>query len=334
MDAQDKKELQVYVSRKPAPSMMFSLVLHAFMILFMLLYGLDAPEVLKPIIIEMSQKEDDVIEMDDEPYVNQEMVDWFAKMEAEQEEMAKTILEPDFKPADISPISDPIFNPEPQAGTSALTEVLPSELMSNLAPERMGSNTDMMDVGNPLAGTSMEGGTGGNGSVGGMIQKLSGLGAKTGEVTVSLFWNTTDDLDLHLVKQTDLPIQGRWFKGMCCFNHRKTYFAELDIDMNVFPKTNDAVENIYLPHSLPGRYGIYVHFFKRHTNNKSVKYTVLFQEEGEKPVTFHGSVNFRQNNYASKRIHTFWIKKPKADQSEPEPEPESPEGISSPFTGI
>ena len=334
MDAQDKKELQEYVSRRPAPSMLVSLVLHACMILFMLMYGLDAPEVLKPIIIEMSQKQDDLIEIDDEPYVNQEMVDWFDKIEQEQQvDIAETILPPDLKPADISPISDPIFNPEPQAGTSALTDVLPSDLMTNLAPERMGSNTDMMEVGNPLAGTSMGGGTGGNGEVGGMIQKLEGLGAKTGKITVSLFWNTMDDLDLHLVKQTDLPVRGRWFRGMCCFNNRKTNFAELDIDMNVFPKTNDAVENIYVPHSLPGRYGVYVHFFKRHTNNKSVRYTVLFQEEGKEPVTFHGTVNFTQHNYASKRIHTFWIKHDKSGLLQPPSEPEEPEP-SSPFTGI
>ena len=334
MDAQDKKELNEYVSRRPAPSMLVSLVLHACMILFMLLYGLDAPEVLKPIIIEMSQKPDDLIEIDDEPYVNQAMVDWFDKIEQEQQvDIAETVLPPDLKPADISPITDPIFNPEPQAGTSALTDVLPSDLMTNLAPERMGSNTDMMEVGNPMAGTSMDGGTGGNGEVGGMIQKLEGLGAKTGKVTVSLFWNTMDDLDLHLVKQTDLPVRGQWFQGMCCFNHRKTYFAELDIDMNVFPKTNDAVENIYVPHNLPGRYGIYVHFFKRHTRNKSVRYTVLFQEEGKEPVTFHGTVNFTQHNYASKRIHTFWIKHDKSGLLQPPSEPEEPE-FSSPFTGI
>ena len=158
MDAQDKKELQVYVSRKPAPSMVFSLVLHAFMILFMLLYGLDTPELLKPIIIEMGgQREDDLIVMDDEPFVNQEVIDWMAKIRAQQdaEALAKTKLEPDFKPADISPISDPIFNPEPQKGSMSVTDINPLDLLSSIATDRTGSNSDSENIGNPLTGTMM-----------------------------------------------------------------------------------------------------------------------------------------------------------------------------------
>jgi len=341
MDAQDKKELQVYVSRKPAPSMMFSLVIHAFMILFMLLYGLDTPELLKPIIIEMGgQREDDLIVMDDEPHANQEILDWMAEMKAKQdaEVLAKTKLEPDFKPADISPISDPIFNPEPQKGSMSVTEVNPVDLLSSIATDRMGSNSDSENMGNPLAGTQMEGGSGGDGEVGGMLQKLNGLGAKRGKITVSLFWNTTDDLDLHLVKATSLPVKGKWFLGMCCFQNKKTEFGHLDIDMNVQPHTNDAVENIYLENFVPGRYGVYVHFYRNHTRIPNVKYTLLFQEEGQKPKVFHGSVNFIKNNYSSKRVHTFWIKHDKSSllepQPEPEPEPEPSEVLSSPFTGI
>lgn len=333
------------LSKRDSPGWMASVVVHIGIIVMMMVIYVPVPKELNPIQIIMnpSTKDDeDSIVMDEEPYVNQEIIDWLAEIEAEQEaeKLAETILEPDFKPADISPIEDPIFNPEPQKGDMSLSEANPTDLMTSSSALKLGSDSEpRLDQGNPLTGTMMEGGTGGEGEVGGMLKKLAGLGAKRGKVTVSLFWNTMDDLDLHLVKQTDLPTKGRWFKGMCCFSNRKTNFAELDIDMNVAPKTNDAVENMYLENFVPGRYGVYVHWYRRHTSAKFVKYTVLYQEEGEKPRVFHGSVNFRENNYASKRIHTFWIKHDKSSllqtPSEPEPESSSPEEAPfSPFVGV
>ena len=340
MDIQDKKELVKYVSRKPAPSFIFSLVWHTMLLIAMVCIGFEKVPEISPIIIELStNNEEDGIIIDDEPSVNQEIIDFYAEVEAERaaekEEMAKTILEPNFKPADISPIQDTIFNPEPQNGNMSLSDINPSDLMGSLS-EKLGSNNDSNDMGNPLAGTQMEGGTGGDGQVSGMLKKLSGLGAKRGKITVSLFWNTTDDLDLHLVKATSLPAKGKWFRDMCCFNNQKTEFAHLDIDMNVVPKTNDAVENIYLENFVPGRYGVYVHFYRNHTRIPNVKYTLLFQEEGHKPKVFHGSVNFNRNNYSSKRIHTFWIKKQGVDQAQPESEESPSEEIlsPSPFAGV
>jgi hypothetical protein len=335
MDIKDIDNL----SKRDSPGWMASVVVHIGIMVMMMVIYVPVPEELNPIQIIMSSAKDDEdsIIMDEEPYVNQEMVDWFAEIETAQEaaKLAETILEPDFKPADISPIEDPIFNPEPQKGDMSLSEVNPADLMGGLS-EKLGSNSKSNEMGNPLTGTIMEGGTGGDGQVGGMLKKLAGLGAKRGKITVSLFWNTTDDLDLHLVKQKLLPKEGQWFKDMCCFQNQKTEFAHLDIDMNVYPNTNDAVENIYLENFVAGRYGVYVHWYRKHTSAKAVKYTVLFQEEGEKPRVFHGSVTFRANNYASKRIHTFWVKHRGKSQSDPaEPEsPSSEEVPVSPFVGI
>lgn len=314
MDIKDIDNL----SKRDSPGWMASIVVHIGIIIMMMVIYVPIPDKLNPIEIIMKKGDtfDDEIVMDDEPYVNQEMIDWLAEIEAEQEakKLAETILEPDFKPADISPIEDPIFNPEPQKGDMNLSEVNPADLMTSSSALKLGSDSEpRLDQGNPLTGTMMEGGSGGDGQVGGMLEKLAGLGAKRGKITVSLFWNTTDDLDLHLVKQKSLPEKGVWFKDMCCFNNRKTDYAHLDVDMNVRPKTNDAVENIYLENFVPGRYGVYIHYYRSHTGTSNVKYTVLFQEEGEKPRVFHGSVNIVDNNYASKQVHTFWLKRPRPD---------------------
>lgn len=315
MDAQDKKELQEYVSRKPAPSMMVSLILHFFMIVFMLCYGLDAPEILKPIVIEMSPIGlEDTIEIEEEPYVNQAMVDWFAQIEEEQAApVAPSILEPDFKPTESNEVLDEIINPVPQAGTSALTEVLPSELMTNLAPERIGSNTDMMDVGNPvpalgdLVKAANTGGYGGDAT--GDLARLGKAGAKQGEVTVSLAWDTRDDLDLHLIKDYRLPKKGSYnFKEMIYYAKRTAPWGELDVDMNIRPQTDEPVENIFMPSLPKGRYGVYVHLYRSHTRRREIKFRVLIQWKGQdKPLVIPGMVRYPQDNLNSQRVFDFRV---------------------------
>ena len=162
MDTKDLKQL----SKKDSPGWMASVIVHIGLIIMMMVIYVPLPETINPIQIIMSPGEDDNIIADNEPFVNQQMVDWFAEIEAQQEDekLAETILEPDFKPADISPIEDPIFNPEPQNGSMSLAEVNPTDLMGNITTDKAGSNSDSEDMGNPLTGTQMDGGTGGDGS--------------------------------------------------------------------------------------------------------------------------------------------------------------------------
>ena len=152
MDIKDIDNL----SKRDSPGWMASVVVHIGIIVMMMVIYVPVPEQLNPIKIIMKQGDtaDDEIIMDDEPYVNQEMIDWLAEIEAEQEaeKMAKTQLEPDFKPADISPIEDPIFNPEPQKGDMSLSEVNPTDLMASSALKLGSDNEPRLDQGNPSSG--------------------------------------------------------------------------------------------------------------------------------------------------------------------------------------
>jgi hypothetical protein len=91
------------------------------------------------------------------------------------------------------------------------------------------------------------------------LGRLTRAGARSGAVTVSLLWNDTNDLDLHV----ECP-------GGEVLNYRQKQACGgiLDIDRNAHPNalTNEPVENIVWTRkpNRPGEYAVYVHFFKQH----------------------------------------------------------------------
>ena len=101
--------------------------------------------------------------------------------------------------------------------------------------------------------------------------------ACNGEITVTLAWNSEDDLDLHLVEPD----------GNVVYYRRKhsSNGAELDIDMNA-GEENDAenpIENICYRNTPPaGTYKVLVHFFKRKSNLPEIPYTVYVRNGNTK----------------------------------------------------
>lgn len=116
----------------------------------------------------------------------------------------------------------------------------------------------------------------------GIEERLQSYGAKTGDVQISIAWNTTDDIDLHVMFSpgnglTDninwtSPI-GRLSKGM------------LDIDMNANGAhvSRTPVENIFWPkNSSPkGHFRVSIHFFRSWSNQNRVPVIVRIQSNGK-----------------------------------------------------
>lgn len=116
----------------------------------------------------------------------------------------------------------------------------------------------------------------------GVEERLQSYGAKTGDVQISIAWNTTDDIDLHVMFSpgnglTDninwtSPI-GRLSKGM------------LDIDMNANGAhvSRTPVENIFWPkNSSPkGHFRVSIHFFRSWSNQNRVPVIVRIQSNGK-----------------------------------------------------
>jgi hypothetical protein len=94
--------------------------------------------------------------------------------------------------------------------------------------------------------------------------RLEREGGKTGEVQISLAWDDFNDLDLHLF----CPSGERIY-----FNNRNSACGgELDVDMNVRPTSESAVENIVWLENAPlGKYKVGVHFYKHHSKSDTTK---------------------------------------------------------------
>jgi len=84
-----------------------------------------------------------------------------------------------------------------------------------------------------------------------MDELLEIMGAQSGKITVSLGWQTKDDLDLHVIA----PDGSHIFYG-----NRSAGGGTLDVDMNVYEDEcgPSAVENIYFPDPMPGEYAVSV----------------------------------------------------------------------------
>ncbi|MFO0866344.1 MAG: hypothetical protein U0744_17155 [Gemmataceae bacterium] len=131
--------------------------------------------------------------------------------------------------------------------------------------------------------------------------------AKGGDVQVSLFWNSKDDLDLHVVAPSGEEIS---------YSHRKSKCnGTLDVDMNVgyANAVFGAVENIYWPvgKAPQGKYRIFVVPYSHHNGSPGTAdpahFTVrlIVQGRGE---TFQGNVSFSPNAVRRKvHVHDFEV---------------------------
>lgn len=108
-------------------------------------------------------------------------------------------------------------------------------------------------------------------------------GGQQSEQLVTLIWNNTNDLDLHVV----------------CPNGTRVYFANvsgcgsrLDIDMNASANwlSNAPVENIVWPGGMPpGRYQVYVDHYANHGSPDPTPFRVRVRVGGQERV-FNGSI--------------------------------------------
>jgi len=100
-----------------------------------------------------------------------------------------------------------------------------------------------------------------------IFARLKREGAKSGEVVVSLLWDNSDDLDLHVT----CPCGTHIFYGdrQCTTCH-----GELDVDMNAGQISDEPVENVYFTNAKRGTYKVVVENFEHRTSEKEVPFEV------------------------------------------------------------
>jgi hypothetical protein len=108
-------------------------------------------------------------------------------------------------------------------------------------------------------------------------------GGSTGEVTITLAWQSIDDLDLYLLEPSGEKIY---------FKHKisQTGGGHLDVDKNAedYDLTNQPIENIFFANMpQPGLYKLYVNYFRHKSSDLNVPYTVYVDISGT-TQTFSG----------------------------------------------
>ena len=108
---------------------------------------------------------------------------------------------------------------------------------------------------------------------------------RTGVLTISLIWNTLDDVDLHIKTPSGEEID---------YNKKiSSDGGELDVDMNAGLVTSEApIENVrWLSNPPLGKYKIIANFYGKNTNNREVPFTIEINYRGNSQQ-FSGTLNY------------------------------------------
>ncbi len=201
----------------------------------------------------------------------------------------------DIDAAPDEPAETPAAVPDdpPLAAADEIAETIPPVAGPSDAPA----------VAAPPAGKPNGGGNGG-----GDEGRLAGAGAKTGAIQVSLFWDNTNDLDLHVLTPTGEEI---------FFSHRRSAEGgELDVDRNVNGETREAIENVYFPASAvrPGRYVVAVDHYRNHGSPDPTPFRVRVVVDGKETRLRPQSIRYGQ---PGRVVHRFLYRPPKDDAAAP-----------------
>jgi hypothetical protein len=125
---------------------------------------------------------------------------------------------------------------------------------------------------------------GDNAEVRSIQQRLKDAGAQTGDVQVSIGWNSIDDIDLHVEY-----VASTGGGGVINWMNRVDFIGGcLDVDRNadLFQATNRPVENIFWPQgsSPRGRFVVGIHNFRNWSGQASVVVTIVVVVDGKKQV--------------------------------------------------
>jgi hypothetical protein len=124
-------------------------------------------------------------------------------------------------------------------------------------------------------------------------RRLAAAGAQTGDVQISIAWEGTNDIDVHVQVE---PLQGGMASIICWMNRQGRCGGMLDVDANANPfmLTQKPVENIFWAKGQApyGRYTVAVHHFRNWSGQFSTPVEVAVLVDGElkrfHPVASYG----------------------------------------------
>jgi len=163
----------------------------------------------------------------------------------------------------------------------AVKEETPPSTPAKVVATKTGSKTSNTSTNEESGGNELS--SGDQAIIGAMGERLRMAGAKTGDIQISIGWNTVDDIDLHVKTITNFNVS--WINWLSPFG---TDGGELDVDMNASYSNlnNRAVENVYWPlgQSPQAEYVVGVHLFRNRTGLASVPVSVVIKVKDKTKV--------------------------------------------------
>jgi hypothetical protein len=257
-----------------------SLVLHVIILLSMAIFSI--PKESAPMRIEISWSDADEADLQEEvftainielPIENHESIN----------ELEYTISE--FEENKEFDLIEPENNNQTYTELFSNTEEISKQLITNENSDNhaISDNEQISSIINSLADSVGEGvransrgrGRDQSGEIG---KRLALAGAKTGDVQISIAWNSTDDIDLHV---SFSPGNGLVDNINWTNRFGQITGGMLDIDMNAnnYFLSPRPVENIFWPpNSSPtGIFDVYIHFYRSWTGNSKVPVTIIIK---------------------------------------------------------
>ena len=277
------------------------LYLSIFLLLCLILLFQTVPPKTKPIVLEMcfgTEIETAVVEA-----ISSTESGLDNNVETEQIGSSENKDNNDMAVSDMLSDSEPQPQPQPEIVESTAPSRYDDylESISNIEPNEAGSvsvasssNTETIEslsggIMNAVNHNGSQIGSGRYGSGNNMDYFLAKAGAQTGEVQISLMWNTYDDIDLHVMYYRNHGVTENinWQNRVGGISG-----GILDIDMNAQgPMNNIGIENIFWPYgsSPRGFFVVGVQFYHSWTGNRTVP-VIVRVKKGETEEFFRGEV--------------------------------------------
>ncbi len=190
------------------------------------------------------------------------------------------------KPDDLTDENDTIINI--RINSNGMTVCYTYEWVSGSMPSGAGNAAGFISGDASSGGTNdgSTGNTGGGLTESGINDQRNSQGAGSGEITITLMWDSKDDLDLHVFTPDGSEI---WH------GNKSAQGGTLDIDANNAQNIKDhPIENVYFPEPVSGEYWVYVYNYEDRTPGQSTNWIVRVQVGNEEEI-FSGTVTEQED---------------------------------------
>lgn len=169
------------------------------------------------------------------------------------------------------------------------TQVLPEQSQKIKKPVSKSHQEAHIAVGQAQGLDTLGSGDKDNGKLSDIKKRLKQANAGTGDLQISIAWDSVDDVDLHV----NYISSKLYTNSYICWIHKLGLDRGfLDVDRNAFPTslTNKPIENIFWPdNSNPqGQIIVGLHLFKNWSGKMSVPVTLVINNKGH--VTTHNAI--------------------------------------------